>query len=152
MAQPFQLQTVLELAAQRLDAATIELQGLRTRWEEAQSKLDQLRAFRDEYRARLAIDLKQGLEADRLRDFHAFLAKLERAIETQSGVVERCRHSWQEAYQRWLQLRSREQAMRVLRQRHMATEAEQERRVEQKQQDERATKSNLQDQLNRPLE
>ena len=82
MATAFRLQTVLELAARRLDVATAELQKLRVREQQAQTRLDQLQDYRTEYEANLAAQLLQGLPADRLRDFQAFLAKLARAMAT----------------------------------------------------------------------
>ncbi len=136
MAAPFRLQTVLELAARRLDVATAELQKLRARLQQAQDKLDQLHGYRSEYEASLAATLTQGLPADRLRDFQAFLAKLARAIEAQGAEVVRCRQTWEEEHQRWLQLRNREQALQVLRARHEHSESVRDARIEQKQQDE----------------
>jgi flagellar protein FliJ len=136
MAAPFGLQTVLELAARRLDVATAELQKLRARLQQAQDKRDQLQGYRGEYEASLAATLAQGLPADRLRDFQAFLAKLARAIEAQGAEVVRCRQAWEEEHQRWLQLRNREQALQVLRARHEHSESVRDARIEQKQQDE----------------
>ena len=136
MAAPFRLQTVLELAARRLDVATAELQKLRARLQQAQARLDQLQGYRTEYEASLAAALSQGLPADRLRDFQAFLAKLARALEAQGTEVARCRQSWEEEHQRWMRLRNREQALQVLRARHERGEALRGARAEQKQQDE----------------
>ena len=136
MGAPFRLQTVLELAARRLEVATVELQKLRARLQQAQEKLDQLQGYRAEYEASLAAALAQGLPADRLRDFHAFLAKLARAIEAQGAEVARSRQAWEEEHQRWLRLRSREQALHVLRTRHEHSESVRDARAEQKQQDE----------------
>jgi flagellar FliJ protein len=136
MAERFRLQAVLDLAGRRLDAATVELQKLRARLQQAQDKLDQLHGYQAEYQAALGAALAQGLEADRLRDFQAFLSKLARAIEAQATEVQRCRRAWEEEHQRWLQLRSREQALQVLRTRHERAESQRAGRVEQKQQDE----------------
>jgi flagellar FliJ protein len=136
MAAPFRLQTVLDLAARRLEVATVGLQKLRLRLQQAQDKLDQLQGYRREYEASLAAALAQGLPADRLRDFQAFLAKLARAIEAQAAEVVRSRQAWEEEHQRWLRLRSREQALQVLRVRHEHSESVRDARAEQKQQDE----------------
>lgn len=136
----FRLQPVLDLAARRLDAATAELQRLRVRLRQAQDQLDRLHGFRMEYEAALAAALAQGIEADRLRDFRAFLAKLMRAIEGQGAEVQRCQRAWEEEHQRWLGLRSREQALQVLHARHQRSEAQRAARLEQKGQDELAGK------------
>ena len=136
MADDFSLQAVLDVATRRLEAAGLELQRLGARRQEAQSKLDQLLGFQNEYRSGLTNALTEGLEADRLRDYQAFLGKLARAIEIQAGEVRRCQDAWEHAYQPWLELRARERAMLVLKQRRHAAAAHRERRQEQKEQDE----------------
>lgn len=140
MAAQFRLQAVLEVATRRLDAATAELQKLRDRLQQAQDKLDQLHGYRAEYRAALDAALAEGLEADRLRDFQAFLAKLARASQAQAAEVERCRTAWEHEHRRWLELRNREQALQVLRTRHERAQSQHAARLEQKQQDEFASK------------
>jgi flagellar FliJ protein len=132
----FRLQPVLEAAQRHLDAATTELRMLAGRRREAQAKLDQLTGFQAEYRGALRQGLEQGIEADRLRDFRAFLDKLERAIGLQQAEVERCAQAWEAAHQRWLALRARQEALSVLQRRHAAAERMQEARAEQKLQDE----------------
>ncbi len=141
----FRLLPLLELAQRRLDAATAELQQLAARRQEAESKLAQLRGFLHEYRASLEEGLVTGMELDRVRDFHAFLAKIERAIGLQSAEVERARATWESANERWLALRRDEQALSVLRQRHAAAETLREARRDQKRQDEFAARRHWQE-------
>jgi len=137
----FRLQPVLEVAQRRLDAATAELEKLAGRCREVDAKLHQLQGFLSEYRALLQQSLAQGIESDRLRDFHAFLLKLEQAIAMQGAEALRCRQAWEAAHRRWLDLRGREQALAVLERRHRASEALREARGEQKQHDELALHS-----------
>jgi flagellar protein FliJ len=136
MARGFRLQPVLELARRRLEAATTQLQKLGVLRQEAQARLAQLKAFQAEYQTSRRQGLAQGMEPDRLRDFDAFLAKLERALGQQTAEVERNTQAWEAEHRRWLELRSREQALAVLERRHLALLAAQEARSEQKQQDE----------------
>jgi flagellar FliJ protein len=138
MARAFRLQPVLELAMRRLEASTTQLQKLGVQRREAQAKLEQLCGFRSEYQASRQQGLAQGMEPDRLRDFDAFLTKLELAIAQQSAEVERASRAWESEHLRWLELRSREEAMRVLERRHRLQLAAEEARGEQKQQDELA--------------
>lgn len=147
MAAGFRLQPVVEVARRRLDAATTELQKLAARRSEANAKLQQLEGFLAEYRALLRDALTQGVESDRLRDFNVFLAKLEYAIALQSAEVQRCAQAWEEAHRRWLELRSREQALAVLQRRHRSAERQREARDEQKQQDALAVRSHSDDPL-----
>jgi flagellar FliJ protein len=141
MARPFRLQTLLDLGAQRLDAAALELQKLNGAWRQAQSKLDQLLGFQAEYEAARAQAMAQGIEADRLRDFQRFLTKLRLAIQAQGAEAERCQQAWMQQHRVWLELRQREQALVALRERHAQAEAVRERRREQKEQDEFALRT-----------
>jgi flagellar protein FliJ len=136
MARGFRLQPVLELAQRRLDAATGQLQKLGVQRAEAQAKLAQLQTFLAEYRATRARELGRGMQPDRLRDFDAFLPKLERAIAQQSAEVERIAGTWETEHRQWLELRNREQALRVLERRHATQQAARDARSEQKQHDE----------------
>jgi flagellar FliJ protein len=141
MAQVFRLQPLLELTDRRLDAATAELQQLRARLDQEQARHAQLEGFDAEYRAALQRALREGLEAERLRDYREFLDKLARALRVQSEEVLRCRRTWEEALARWQALRQRQQALSVLKSRHASEQARHEARVEQKQQDEFARRT-----------
>jgi flagellar protein FliJ len=141
MAQPFRLQVLLDLARDRLEAASAELQRLRQQWGEAQTKLDQLSGYQTEYTGALQERMGAGIPAHLLSDYRLFLDKLSRAIRAQGDEVERRRIAWEQVHVRWLSLRQREQALEVLLQRHRATQALHESRREQKQQDEFALKS-----------
>ncbi len=141
MARPFRLQLVLDLALQRVDAATSELQRLRAQWNEAQSKLEQLEAYATEYSTGLSARLAQGMPVHQLNDYRLFQSKLARAIQAQSEEVDRRHRAWDDAHARWLGLRRRHQALGVLAQRHVAAEALVEARREQKEQDEFALKA-----------
>ena len=141
MARAFRLQVVLDLAEQRLDAATRELQRLRERCTEAQSKLGQLKADAMQYASDLGARLSQGLAAHQLNDYRLFLDKLERAMQAQSEEVERQQRAWEEEHARWSRLRQRQRSLLILAQRHHRTEAVVEARGEQKRQDEFGLKS-----------
>lgn len=136
VAQPFRLRPVLELAQRRLESATTQLQALALKREEAQGRLDQLRGFLETYRTDYQSAMESGVDLVRLRDFQAFLGKLERAIELQGGEVARCQAAWEAEHRNWMALRTKEQAFTVLERRHDAQETLLEGRREQKQLDE----------------
>ena len=141
MAQPFRLQVLLDLARDRLEAASAELRRLRHHWQEAQAKHDQLTGYQKEYASGLQERLSTGIPAHLLTDYRLFLDKLARAIRAQGDEVDRRRIAWEQEQARWLTLRQREQALEVLLQRHQATQVLHESRREQKQQDEFAQKA-----------
>jgi flagellar FliJ protein len=148
MARPFRLQTLLDLGVRRLDAATLELQKLHAAIEQAESKLEQLRDIQRKYDAALLASMTRGVEADRLRDFQRFLAKLKLAVEVQAAETQRCKEAWNQQHERWRDLRQRERALDALCTRHARAERLRDQRREQKEQDEfalRTRKENLLD-------
>jgi flagellar FliJ protein len=140
MASEFRLQVLLDVAESRLEAATRDLQRLRSIWNEAQGKLDQLEAYRVEYSSALQAKLAEGLAAHQLKDYRVFLDKIARAMEAQREEVRRRRQAWEAEHARWLRLRQRQQALAVLAERHRVAEAAREARREQKEQDEFASR------------
>jgi flagellar FliJ protein len=149
VAEPFRLQILLDLAHDRLDAASAELQRLRHYWVEAQTKLDQLSGYQTEYAAGLQERLSTGIPSHLLADYRLFLDKLARAIGAQSEEVARKRATWEQEHARWLILRQREQALETLLHRHQAAQNLNEARREQKQQDEFALKGGKENPLPR---
>ena len=140
MARAFRLQVLLDLARDRLETATRELQRLGIALSGAQGKLDQLQAYEAEYAAGLGTRLAAGMTTHQFNDYNLFLGKLARAIQAQAEEVGRRRGAWEEEHARWLSLRQRQQALGVLAQRHDAAELAIEARREQKEQDEFALK------------
>lgn len=136
VADSFRLRPVLDVAQRHLDSATVRLQKTAARRDDAQARLDQLRGFLETYRNEYAQAMERGVEPVRLRDFQAFLGKLERAIEMQGAEVTRCQSDWDVEHEKWLALRARQQAFSVLEKRHDLQQAVREGRREQKQQDE----------------
>jgi flagellar FliJ protein len=138
MARRFPLESLHALAADRLEAATRRLAALKRQWQEAEDKLAQLRAYEQEYRSRLGQAVTGGMDMVRMRDYHAFLARLEVAIRHQLGEVERCRQAWEAGQRAWLEERRKLKTYEVLRERHLAGERRRENRLEQREQDEHA--------------
>lgn len=136
MAKPFHLQPLINLAEDRSQAAAQTLARLKQAWQDAESKLQQLQGFLDEYNQRLQQQAQSGFSISQLRDFQAFILKLELAIRAQGEEVERCRMRWHQGQEEW-QTREREvKAYQTLRQRHDAAERKSEERLDQRLQDE----------------
>ena len=138
MARRFPLQQLLDLASDRVDAATQRLELLKQRWQAQEDKLNQLFAFQDEYRQRLADTLAQGVDMTRMRDFQVFLKKLELAIRQQRLEVQHAKFSWEECQVAWLEERRKLKTYDILRERHLRGETHRESRLEQRDQDEYA--------------
>lgn len=141
MAKRFPLQSLHNLASDRLEVATRRLAQLKQRWQAEEDKLAQLKAFREEYRRRLGDTLSSGLDMTRMRDFQVFIAKIETAIAQQNVEIERCKTEWQEGQRAWLDEQRKLKTYDVLKDRHVRAEQAKEGRIEQREQDEHARKS-----------
>jgi len=136
MAKPFRLKPLVNLAEERSEEAAQILAKLRLAWQQAESKLEQLKSYLEEYRRRLQEHTQTGFTMNQWRDFQAFIGKLEGAIQAQSEEVERCRQRWEVGQVNW-QAREREvKAYKTLEQRHDAAERKLEERQDQRVQDE----------------
>jgi len=141
MAKRFSLQPLHDLANDRLEVATRRLAQLKQRWQAEEDKLAQLQGFREEYRRRLGEAVSAGLDMTRMRDFHAFIAKIETAIRQQMTEIERSKAEWEQGQRVWLEERRKLKTYDVLKERHLRTERLRENRVEQREQDEHARKT-----------
>lgn len=141
MPRRFPLQPLLDLANERVDAATQRLALLKQRWQQQEDKLGQLYAYQDEYRQRLADTLIKGVEMHRMQDFQIFLKKLEFAIRQQKIEVHQAQFNWEESQRTWLEERRKLKTFDILRERHLRGETQHELRLEQRDQDEFARNS-----------
>lgn len=141
MAKRFPLQALHDLATDRLGAVTRRLAQLKQRWQAEEDKLMQLQGFREEYRKRLGGAIASGLDMTRMRDFHAFLGKIETAIGQQKSEIERRKTEWEEGQRAWLEERRKLKTYDVLKDRHVRSERSREDRIEQREQDEHARKA-----------
>jgi flagellar FliJ protein len=132
----FHLQPLIDLATDKSQAAAQELARFKQVWQDAENKLTQLKMFLDEYNQKLQQQSQIGFSISQLRDFQAFILKLELAIRAQAEEVERCRQRWVIAQEEW-QAREREvKAYETLRRRHDDAERRTEERLDQRLQDE----------------
>jgi len=136
MAAKFQLQVLLDQARHRMEASERLLLMIRRKEEMAKMKLEELKRYRIEYQRRLAGNSQGGMDIMLLRDFHAFLGKLEQAIRHQDREVEQQHERWLSAHRGWLELRQKVKSYEVLEKRHIAAENLRQDRKDQKQSDE----------------
>lgn len=136
MPRRFPLQPLLDLAQNHTDAAARDLHALKVKWQEAEEKLRQLTAYREDYRAKLLQTTKQGMQVNSLRDFQLFLGKLEVAIRQQAGEVDRCKKRWEDGCHEWQAKQRKLKAFDTLSQRHLSSERKREDKLEQREQDE----------------
>lgn len=122
MANSFPLQALLDHSRHRMEAAERLLRILKRREDSARGRLEELHGYKQDYQSRLAGTSAKGVEIHMLRDFHAFLSKLDGAIRQQSGEVDKAHGHWLDAHANWLALRQKVKAYETLAQRHHAQE------------------------------
>jgi flagellar FliJ protein len=98
------VQNVVETAERKLAQSVAAYEG---RVVEAERKLDELARYRGEYEKQFAQRATQGIGAVELRDYQAFLARIDEAIRQQHSVIQRMRAErdaerlrWQDAAKR----------------------------------------------------
>lgn len=139
MSRPFALQPLLEESRARLDSATGELGKLIAQEQEGARKLEMLQDYRNEYAARFREAAQDGLGVEALRNYGAFMARIDEAIETQRKLCEQSRQSTRAGKQAWVDQRNRVKAFDTLHERHIEREQQQAQKLEQRQSDEHTT-------------
>ncbi len=132
----FPLQVLLEHSRHRMEAAERLLRMTKRKEEQANQQLLALRGYKLEYQSRLAGS--GGMDIVLLRDFYAFMVKLDSAIAHQDGEVVKAHAHWQAARQAWMELRQKVKAYEVLAQRHDSQERLKQEKREQRLTDEAA--------------
>lgn len=87
MTKSFSLQPLMNLAQHQNDSATHKLGQLNRQQHNAQSKLEMLQQYRKDYQARLQETAQNGIDPAELRNFQAFINKLDEAISHQLKQV-----------------------------------------------------------------
>jgi flagellar FliJ protein len=138
MARDFPLQLLLEHAIHRMEAAERLLRMLGRKEAAARQRLEEIRGYKREYQERLTGAGQQGLEIHRLREYYAFLLKVDQAIAHQEVEVDKARANWAAAHEKWLAQRRQVQAYEVLARRHHQETLRQEEKRDQRATDEAA--------------
>jgi flagellar protein FliJ len=142
MPKPFSLQTVLELMQTRADDATLRLAQLIATERDAQSKLQMLTQYRDEYALRFQQAAQNGLSPRDWSNYREFLNRLDEAIAQQGRSLVVQTSNTAAGQTQWQQQRTKLKAFDTLSQRHQNSEAARSIRVDQRMQDEFAARSN----------
>jgi len=139
----FPLQSLLDHALHRMEAAERLLRMLKHREDALAGRLRDLESYRDEYRGRLTGGGGRGMGIGLLRDFYVFLAKLDEAIAHQRHELDQASTRWRQAHVQWLELRQKVKAYQVLATRHAHDQSRRQERAEQRQTDETALRRHV---------
>jgi flagellar FliJ protein len=144
----FPLQSLLDHAIHRQEAAERLLRILRKREADALTQWEALRTYQAEYQRQYGVKGGDGLPIHLLRDYHGFLGKMEEAVKHQELAVEQARANLKRGQEQWEELRRKVKAYQTMADRHLARERLKEERREQRDMDEfagRAHRRNVED-------
>lgn len=140
MTGKFLLQPLLDLANTRMDEAARRLGELIASEKSSQQKLEMLQRYRTEYSERFIEATRAGIGPDAMRNFSAFIGRIDDAIAAQLRVVEQSQQYISQGQQVWMAQRSKVRAFDTLSQRHQHQQAKAESRQEQRTTDEHAAR------------
>jgi flagellar FliJ protein len=140
MKDTFRLKAVQDLAQRRNDNAAAHLGTLNSEAAKAETKLNMLLQYREEYRARYRAAVQNNLHSAGWKNFHDFLEKLDEAIEQQRAAVLLSRQAVQRGRAAWQSAQKDVRAYDTLAQRHSRAEADRMKRVDQRLMDEFASR------------
>ncbi|GAA5234013.1 flagella biosynthesis chaperone FliJ [Verticiella sediminum] len=107
MAKPQPLDTLVELATEKVDTAARELGLLQGRRQEAERQLRMLEQYLADYRTRLQQSIQQGLSAAAWQNYQRFIVTLEAAIGEQQGVLAHAEAQLDDGRRNWQQHKTR---------------------------------------------
>lgn len=140
MAKTFSLQPLLTLAQQKNDAATRKLGKFNQQHQSEQEKLSMLQQFRKDYQVKFQEAVKNGMDHNDLRNFQAFINRLDDAINQQLKTLEQAQRSVQAGRSELSDTQRRVKSFDTLAQRHVESERKLETKAEQKIQDEHSSR------------
>lgn len=105
MTRSDRLKPVARVSASREEKAARELVEAQQGLEAQMNQLEQLTAYRDEYRAAFQNGAAQGITGARLQSYRQFLAQLDAALEQQRRTVEAAQRVCQSRQQHWIAAR-----------------------------------------------
>lgn len=139
MTRAFTLQPLLDRSRTQLNNATSELGQLIAHEQEGSRKLELLQGYRAEYVTRFRDAVRDGLGVETLRNYGAFMARIDEAIELQQALLNESQRSTSAGKEAWIRERNRVKAFDTLHDRHREREQHDEQRREQRQSDEHTT-------------
>ncbi|WP_026187917.1 flagellar export protein FliJ [Methyloversatilis universalis] len=145
MAEPFRLQSILDLSITRMDEAAKALAALMASEKDQTQKLQMLEQYRAEYQGQFMAAARAGLTPNQWSNYRAFLARIDDAIVHQQRQVDHSRDRAQAGQREWLDTRTRVKAFETLSDRHQVTVQRKQAKAEQRVADDRSGRQVNQD-------
>ncbi|MEJ2464704.1 MAG: flagellar export protein FliJ [Candidatus Thiodiazotropha sp.] len=131
------LKPVQQVAASKERNAARTMGQARQHLAHEEAKLAQLKQYHQEYLTRFQEVASQGMGANQLQEYRAFLSKLDEAVQQQQKVVNASMANHSTHKDNWKQKRTRTQALGKVVERYRREELKTADRNEQKESDER---------------
>jgi len=138
MTKSERLQPIVRISESRERQAAEKLAAAMQRQQLAEARLAELEGYRNEYEKTFHGDARQGVGAEKLRDYRNFVAQLNLAIGQQGKKVSEAVAACEQARCVWLQTRTRTQSLDKVVENHHRVERQGKARREQQDSDERA--------------
>ncbi|MET0065665.1 MAG: flagellar export protein FliJ [Candidatus Thiodiazotropha sp.] len=129
------LKPVQRFAHNKEQTAARSMGVARRNLEQEEVKLQQLKAYHQEYLERFQTLAAEGISAAQLQEYRAFLAKLDQAIQQQEQIVAASAVNHNSHKDNWKQKHSRTQALNKVVDRYQREEQQNADRREQKESD-----------------
>ena len=130
------LQTLIDLAAEEVEKATIVLGHTMRAGAEAEQRLELLEQYREDYLERFSQSKMTGLLAREYLNYQQFLDKLDEALAAQKDMVRQAHERIEEARAAWQQCERKKETYVVLQKRAKIAQEKKENRREQREVDE----------------
>jgi flagellar FliJ protein len=131
-------QTVVRYTESKEDKAAKRLAESQANLVEQQNRLESLSQYKDEYAARFTQAGQQGMRASQVREYQAFMVKLQSAVDQQQRVVEVAVQHLEDSKKQWMLARNETRKTNTLLDRYLLQERRAQDKLEQKDSDERA--------------
>jgi len=137
MTKSERLRPIVRISETREQQAAKELAAAMQRLQQAEARLAELEGYRNEYEKTFHGGARQGIGAEKLRDYRNFVAQLNLAIGQQGKKVSEAAAACEQARRAWLQTRTRTQSLDKVVENHRRAEIRGEACREQRELDER---------------
>lgn len=135
MTRSQRMQPVRQIADDKAAAAAKAFAALQQRLLEQEARLAQLQGFRAQYQEQRARSGETGIDGFRLRDYNAFVGRIDEAVRQQQRDVEQLRAAVEHKRRHWLELLGKARAIGKVITRYAEAEQHEAERREQQQSD-----------------
>jgi flagellar FliJ protein len=140
-------QTVVRFTESKEEKAAKRLAESQKNLADQQSRLQSLTQYKDEYAQNFTQVGQQGMRATQVRDYQAFMVKLQEAVDQQQRMVEIAVQTLEDSKKQWMLSRNETRKANTLLERYLLQERRLQDKLEQKDSDERAQRMKRTDHL-----